>query len=329
MNYLDQQSEFGDKFESSLKNLEKSIKDIYKIRNKYEASIEESSIRLHSSTLDYKSTYACLNAILKNKITMGELVKIYEKDYEEYLKGSYSVLSCNSGSSANLLAISTLIQSKKLEKGDKIIVPALSWSTTIFPLVQYGLVPVFCDCNDLDFNISIKNFRNLIEEHHPKGLMIIHTYGCPADMDSICSICKENNMVLIEDTCESMGAEWDGLKAGTFGEISTFSSYYSHHICTLEGGLTCFKNNSDFKIAESVRSHGWVRHLNKNDEIFKLYPLLDPSFLFNYIGYNLRLSEPQAAIGINQLQLLDSFVEKRSKSASLYTNFFSKYQIIF
>jgi len=329
MNYLSHQSEFGDKFETHLKYLEQNIKSIYEIKNEYESSLKDDGIRLHSSTLDYKSTFACLNAILKNKITMGELVKLYEKTYSKYLGEFYNVLSCNSGSSANLLAISTLIQSKKLKKGDKVIVPALSWSTTIFPLVQYGLIPVFCDCNDSDFNISIENFESLIKTHEPKALMLIHTYGCPADMDTIQSLCISNNLILIEDTCESMGAKWGGRKAGTFGEVSTFSSYYSHHICTLEGGLTCFKDKSDLKVAESVRSHGWLRHLNKNDEIFKEYPQLDPSFLFNYVGYNLRLSEPQAAIGIKQLDQLDSFIEKRTKSAREYTKFFSNYQDLF
>jgi len=329
MNYLSHQSEFGEKFDSLLKDLELSIKQIYNVRNQYKSSNENNAIRLHSSTIDYKSTFSCLDALLKNKITMGQIVKSYEEIYAKYIGESYNVLSCNSGSSANLLAISTLVQSKKLKKGDKVIVPALSWSTTIFPLVQYGLIPIFCDCNDLDFNISIDNLRRLVEIHTPKALMLIHTYGCPADMDKICKICSNNNIFLIEDTCESMGAEWDSRKVGTFGEVSTFSSYYSHHICTLEGGLTCFKEKSDMQIAESVRSHGWLRHLEKNDEIFRDYSQLDPSFLFNYIGYNLRLSEPQAAIGIEQLKQLDSFIENRSKSAMLYTKFFNNFQDLF
>ena len=329
MNYLNHKSEFGDIFDANLKELEKDIRNIYQVRNEYESTIKGGAIRLHSSTLDYKSTFACLSAILKNKITMGQIVKLYERNYSEYIGGSYEVLTCNSGSSANLLAISTLIQSKKLNRGDKVIVPALSWSTTIFPLVQYGLIPIFCDCNDLDFNISIENLERLVGLDNPRALMLIHTYGCPPDMDVICNLCSKNNMILIEDTCESMGAKWDGRKAGTFGEISTFSSYYSHHICTLEGGLTCFKDKSDLKIAESVRSHGWLRHLSKEDEIFKEYPQFDPSFLFNYVGYNLRLSEPQAAIGIEQLEQLDSFIENRSKSAKQYTAFFNNFRDLF
>jgi len=326
MNYLSHQTEFGEEFNSKLQELENDLKNIYAIRKQNEFDLKERSIRLHSSTLDYKSTFACMKAILENKITMGALVKSYEQFYAQYIGGSYEVLSCNSGSSANLLAISTLVQSSKLKKGDKVIVPALSWSTTVFPLVQYGLIPIFCDCNDLDFNISLNNLQIAIEKYQPKALMLIHTYGCPADMDEITKIIINNNLILIEDTCESMGSQWDNQKAGTFGTVSTFSSYYSHHICTLEGGLTCFKDPSDLIIAESIRSHGWLRHLSKDDEIFKKYSMLDPKFIFNYVGYNLRLSEPQAAIGLEQIKQLDLFIKKRTDSANIYTSFFSEYQ---
>ena len=143
MNYLSHQTEFGEEFNSKLQELENDLKNIYAIRKQNEFDLKERSIRLHSSTLDYKSTFACMKAILENKITMGALVKSYEQFYAQYIGGSYEVLSCNSGSSANLLAISTLVQSSKLKKGDKVIVPALSWSTTVFPLVQYGLILFF------------------------------------------------------------------------------------------------------------------------------------------------------------------------------------------
>lgn len=329
MNYLEHQKEFGEQFDNKLKDLNDLLKKIYSIRDQNTKNKNDLPIRLHSSTLDASSSFACISAILENRITMGETVKIYEELYSNYLDSKHTVLSCNSGSSANLLAISALCQSGKLNPGDKVLVPALSWSTTIFPLVQYGLVPVFCDCNDLDFNLSITELESLINLHKPKALMLIHTYGCPADMTQINDLCNLNNLILIEDTCESMGAEWDGKKVGTFGESSTFSSYYSHHICTLEGGLTCFKEKYIHEIAESIRSHGWVRHLDKNDKIFKDYQNLDPGFIFNYVGYNLRLSEPQAAIGIEQLKQLNNFIKRRRRSAELYTSFFKNHQDIF
>ena len=329
MSYLNHQNEFGVEFDSKLKELEKLIQEIYEVRHKNDLLYQDDFIRLHSSTLDANSSFACINAILENKITMGSIVNEYENNYKKYIGNTHEVLSCNSGSSANLLAISTLYQAGKLKSGDKVVVPALSWSTTVFPLVQYGLVPVFCDCNDIDFNISIENLESLVNSYKPKALMLIHTYGCPANMTEIVKICEGNAMVLIEDTCESMGSEWDGKKAGTFGDVSTFSSYYSHHICTLEGGLTCFKDKTDFKIANSVRSHGWTRHLDKEEKIFKEYPTIDPGFLFNFVGYNLRLSEPQAAIGIQQLKQLDIYIKKRIKSAKTYSSFFKTYKDLF
>ncbi len=329
MAYLEHDNEFGESFLSKLEIIEKNIIELYKTRDQYIDNCKNKPIRLHASTINSKSAFACLSAISKNQITMGKTVSNYENLFGKYLKKNYEILSCNSGSSANLLAISTLFQNGLLKKGDKIIVPALSWSTTVFPLVQYGLIPVFCDSNDHDFNISVKQIEELTEEHEIKGIMLIHTYGCPVDMDLLNQICKSKNLILIEDTCESMGAEWGGEKVGTFGLCSSFSTYYSHHICTLEGGFVCFQNKELSAIAESVRSHGWIRHLSKDKQIFKDYSNLDPGFLFAHIGYNLRLSEPQAAIGIEQLNLLDTFISKRTIVAKEYLKFFQNNEDLF
>ena len=321
MAYLEHQKDFSEKFLTKLNNMKRDVKELYEIRDK-DILKQEKAVRLHSSTLDATSAFACFEAIAKNQITMGQTVLDYEKFFKSYLTNKSEVLSCNSGSSANLIAISTLVQKGLLKRGDKVIVPALAWSTTIFPLVQYGLIPIFCDCNSIDFNLSIDNLKLLIEENETKALMLIHTYGCPNNMDEITAICKLNKIILIEDTCESMGAEWDNLKVGTFGEVSSFSTYYSHHICTLEGGFACFKEKELFDIAGSIRSHGWVRHYKKNHQIFEEYSYLDPGFLFDYVGYNLRLSEPQAAIGIEQIKLLDSFILSRCNIAKKYIDFF-------
>lgn len=328
MNYLRHQTDFGKEFDKKINDLGELIQKIYQVKNET-LHDKDNPIRLHSSTLDASSSFACIKSILENRITMGPIVNAYENQYSNFLGNSYNVLSCNSGSSANLLAISALFQSRKLNRGDKVIVPALSWSTTVFPLVQYGLIPVFCDSNDIDFNLSNVNLERLIEIHDPKALMLIHTYGCPADMDTITDLCNKNNLILIEDTCESMGSEWNNKKAGTFGDVSTFSSYYSHHICTLEGGFTCFRNKNDYEIAKSIRSHGWIRHLDRNNVIFRDNPHLDPSFIFNYIGYNIRLSEPQAAIGVEQIKRLINFVKKRKLAAAKYISFFKNYQDLF
>ena len=246
---------------------------------------------------------------------MGEANKEYEAIAQDYF-GSKYCLSNNSGSSANLLAISGLIQTNKLKNGDKVIVPALSWSTTVFPLIQHGLIPVFVDQENSSFNIDPDQIKKCSKEIEGiKAIMLIHTYGVPADMETIMNIADENDWIIIEDTCESMGATYDNKKVGSFGTVGTFSTYYSHHICTLEGGLTVTSSHELSEVMQSIRSHGWIRHMEKKEEIALEAGKEDANFLFSYSGYNLRLSEPQAAMGIQQLQKLDKFIELRRKNA--------------
>ncbi len=322
MEYFAHESFLNNDFSEKLKNLQISINKIYEIKEAIKN--QDKVIRLHSSTLDKESTFACLETLLRDKITTGEITEKYEKAFSGMMK-SYSVVSNNSGSSANLLAVSTLIQRKILKPGDKVVVPSLSWSTSVFPLVQYGLIPIFCDANDIDFNIDHNKLIEICELYSPKAMLLIHTYGCPSDMDQIMDVVNNFQLVLIEDTCESMGSEWKGQPSGTFGRVSTFSSYFSHHICTLEGGLTCFKYQEDAQIAKSIRSHGWIRHYPEDSEIFKQYPDIDRFFMFDNLGYNIRISEPQAALGLEQLKKLKSFIKTRREIASLFTKFFYEY----
>ncbi len=324
MKYFKLESDFGEEFEIRLKNLKDEIINLYNLKQKRAEENQSNIIKLHSSTLNPESTYACLEALLKDKVTMGKIVEEYENAYSSYLKMPYYVLSNNSGSSSNLLAIATLIEKKILRKGDKVVVPSLAWSTTVFPLIQYGLIPIFCDANELDYNIDADRLNQICEKESPKAIMLIHTYGCPADMDAILDISRQYDLTLIEDVCESMGAEWNGQKAGTFGRVSTFSSYFSHHICTLEGGLTCFSDHEDYQVAGSIRSHGWTRHFPKDSEVFKQNSDIDPTFLFAHCGYNLRLSEPQAAMGIEELKRLDSYIHSRQIAAEEYIRYFSQ-----
>ena len=323
MDYFKHESFLDKNFSEILKDLETSINKIYRVKN--EIKNQDKVIRLHSSTLDEESTYACLETLVRDRITSGEITNKYEKSFSKVMN-NYSVVSNNSGSSANLLSIATLIERNILRPGDIVIVPSLSWSTSVFPLVQYGLIPIFCDANAVDYNIDPTKLIQICKLYSPKALLLIHTYGCPADMDQIMEIVEDFNLVLIEDTCESMGSEWRGKPAGTFGRVSTFSSYFSHHICTLEGGLTCFKYDEDAQIAKSIRSHGWIRHYPENSKIFELYPEIDRSFMFDNIGYNIRLSEPQAAIGFEQLKKLKKFIQSRRKIAQLFTDFFCEYE---
>ena len=192
---------------------------------------------------------------------MAENTRKFEDAFAKKIGSKYALM-VNSGSSANLLAISSLVNSGKLNRGDKVIVPALAWSTTIFPLVQYGLVPVYVDCCSETFNINSNEIIKCYQEHIIKGIMVIHTYGNPADMDFLVNFCESKSIFLIEDTCESMGAKWKDKPVGSFGDLGTFSSYYSHHICTLEGGLTVSKDKNLDDLMRSIRSHGWTRGID-------------------------------------------------------------------
>ncbi len=312
MNYFDRSLPEKRLIENTVNDIQGALKSFY-----HEKINDDKCIRLHSSTLGQEELLAFTQAYLEGNITVGKYNSEYETLASDYFDAQYCVTS-NSGSSANLLGISALIQSGKLQKGDKVIVPALSWSTTIFPLVQYGLIPVFVDISFEDFNLSLADLEECVNDHEIKAIMIIHTYGNPVDLGFLVDFCNSKNVLLIEDTCESMGAKWDNKPIGSFGIIGTFSSYFSHHICTLEGGLTLTDDPELNNLMKSIRSHGWTRGINFNTSDIENIDILDPTFLFLNIGYNLRLSDPQAAMGCIQLNKLDAYVEARTNNSNSY-----------
>tara|TARA_B100000700_G_C15062474_1_gene866802 strand:- start:5929 stop:7230 length:1302 start_codon:yes stop_codon:yes gene_type:complete len=322
MNYFDRSLPDEKLIEKTINNIDLSLRSFYETKTN-----EDNFIRLHSSTLGSDELLAFTRSYLEGNITVGKYNSEYESLACDYFKTKYCVTS-NSGSSANLLAISALVQSGKLNKGDKVIVPSLSWSTTVFPLVQYGLIPVFVDISLNDFNLSLKNVEECVGDHDIKAIMVIHTYGNPVDLDFLVNFCQSNGLLLIEDTCESMGASWNHHPIGSFGIVGTFSSYFSHHICTLEGGLTITKDNDLNNLMKSIRSHGWTRGIDFDMSSVDNIDLLDPTFLFLNIGYNLRLSDPQAAMGYVQIKKLDDYVKSRSKNANLYLNGVSNSSIL-
>lgn len=311
------------------KNLDKCIEKISgEIDLLYnQSSNDDEFIRLHSSTLGKDEFLALSRAILEGNITLGKYNNKYETIAKDIFASNFCV-SSNSGSSANLLAISSLIQSNKLKRGDKVIVPALAWSTTIFPLVQYGLIPIYVDMCPTTFNLNPKDVAECIKKYEVKAIMLIHTYGNPADMEFFKNFCDSNGLLLIEDTCESMGALWEDQPVGSFGILGTFSSYYSHHICTLEGGLTVCKDKYISDLMRSIRSHGWTRGIDFDLSEVKNIDKLDPEFMFLNMGYNLRLSDPQAAIGCVQLLKLNSFIERRRKAAEYFIKVINNSKIL-
>ena len=174
-------------------------------------------------------------------------------------------VTSNSGSSANLLMIAALrskYTKNNLKEGDEVIIPALTWSTSLFPLLQYGLKPVFVDC-DLDtLNIDASKIEDAIGTR-TKAIFVTHVYGNPRNMDDIVNLCKLKNILLIEDSCESMGAYYNNNSVGSFGLASSFSFYFSHHITCMEGGITVSKKKSLSETMKIIRSHGWIRNCEK------------------------------------------------------------------
>ena len=165
-------------------------------------------------------------------LTKGEKTLEYEEKWSNFLGCKYSVF-VNSGSSANLLMIYSLIETNRLRPGDKVVIPAVSWSTDLAPVVQFGLEPILCDCNLADLSIDLKHFEQILEKEKPKALILVSVLGLIPQMDKIVDLCEKHNVILLEDACESLGSEFNNKKLGSFGLMSSFSSYFGHHICKI------------------------------------------------------------------------------------------------
>ena len=280
---------------------------------------------LAEDTWDEKEINAINRVIKSNRYTIASEVEMFEKEFAEFF-GSKHAIMVNSGSSANLVAIASLILSEKydLNKGDEVIVPAVSWATTYSVLHQYGLKLKFIDI-DLDtFNINLNELENAIS-NDTKAIFAVNLLGNPNDFQKLITICNEHNLILIEDNCESMGATYNGRYTGTFGVLGTFSMFYSHHIATMEGGMVLTDDDELCDILKSIRSHGWTRNLSDNSPFHKKQ---DNDFyeMFNFIfpGYNVRPIEMEAAIGREQLKKLDIFLKHRKENGKYFTELFSK-----
>lgn len=274
-------------------------------------------VRLHEPSFGAEEIQAVVRCMLSTRVTMAEQVKQFEGEFAQSMRASHGVM-VNSGSSANLLAIAALtnpVTPDHLQPGDEVIVPALSWSTTIWPLIQCNLVPVFVDIDPLTLNLDPVAVEQAIGPK-TRAVMIVPVYGNPCDMTAITDICRRRNLILIEDCCEALGTTYEGQPVGTFGHVGTFSFYYSHHISTMEGGI-CLTNN--FGLAETMRilrAHGWVREVQNPQPYYDQNPDIDPRFLFVNLGYNLRPMELQGAMGSVQLPKLAQFVQDRRQTAT-------------
>ena len=271
---------------------------------------------LASTTWGEDEISAIQEVIESGRFTMGEQVSLFEKEFAAYIGSKYAVM-LNSGSSANLalLAASRYRKTPLLHPGDEVLVPAVSWSTTYYPVNQLGGRLKFVDVNPNTLNIDVLKLQEAITPA-TKAIFVVNLLGNPADWDEIKNIAQQNDLLLLEDNCESLGAVLGGKKTGTFGFGGTFSTFFSHHISTMEGGLVVTDDESLFHTLKSVRAHGWTRDLPDVNHVHnKTGSHWDDLFRFVLPGYNLRPLEMEAAIGRIQIRKLDSFVQIRRENA--------------
>jgi CDP-6-deoxy-D-xylo-4-hexulose-3-dehydrase len=276
---------------------------------------------LATSSWGEEEMAAMQGVIASGRYTMGEKVQAFERDFARYT-GSRHCVMVNSGSSANLLMVAALFYTRnpalKLQRGDEIIVPAVSWSTTYYPLYQYGLRIKFVDIDLHTLNYDLDQLEKAVTDK-TRAIMAVNLLGNPNDFERIERIVGGRQIVLIEDNCESMGATFNGRQTGTFGVMGTFSSFFSHHISTMEGGLIVTDDEELYQILLSLRAHGWTRNLpaknlvcgDKSDDPF------EESFRFVLPGYNVRPLEMEGALGVEQVKRLPAMIEARAQNGKL------------
>lgn len=270
---------------------------------------------------------AIQRVVESNRFTMGQEVNEFEELFAKFFKTKYAVM-VNSGSSANLLAISALCYSGRLQKGDEVIVPSVSWSTTYSPLYQHGLSLNFVDIDIDTLNIDINQLEKAITPK-TKALFAVNLLGNPNCFDELLDFCNKFNLILIEDNCEAMGAKYNNKYTGTFGLLGTFSMFYSHHICTMEGGVVVTEDEELYHYMLAIRAHGWTRNLPHDSLLYKKdFDAFYESFNFIVPGYNLRPLEMEAAIGKVQLKKLPAILENRRANAKVMQSTINSSEIL-
>jgi len=266
------------------------------------------------------------------RITMASYTRKFELVFARKLGAKYALM-VNSGSSANLLATFAAgnpLKKNHLNRGDEVLIPALCWSTSIWPLVQFGLKPVLVDIDIQTLNINIEDLIKKITKK-TKAIMLINVLGISSDLFKIKKIANKYKLIIIEDNCESLGSRLKNKYLGTFGDYGSYSFYYSHQITSGEGGMITCNKKEDYDILFALRSHGWLggtRHYKRSLKSYNQYakqnPQLDPRYIFINSGFNLRPTDIQAAIAHNQFNRLDKLKKFRNMNRNLLINKITK-----
>lgn len=268
----------------------------------------------------------CVDALLSTFVTMGARVREFEKRFAARVGSKHAVM-VNSGSSANLIAMAALANpafERHIQPGDEVIVPAVTWSTTVWPIIQMGAVPVLVDVSLETLCMDMEQARAACTDR-TRAIFPVHLLGNATNMNAVRELAREKNLFVIEDTCEALGTELGGKVVGTFGDFGTYSFYFSHHMTTVEGGMVVTDNDELAELARILRAHGWTRDAQDKSKYEQDNPEIDPRFLFVNTGYNLRPTDLNGAFGLHQLGKLDGYNEVRRRNAAVWAERLAKY----
>ena len=293
---------------------------------------------LLENTLSKDDLAAGINVIKSEQLTMSKKTKDFEFQFAKKIGAKYALM-VNSGSSANLLATFAAgnpLRKNKFKIGDEVLIPSVCWPTSLWPLVQAGLKPKFIDVKKNTLNVDSDKLISSIT-NRTKVILLIHVLGNSTDIEKILKVAKRKKIIVIEDTCESLGSKFKKKNLGTFGDFGTYSFYFSHQITSGEGGMVVCNDKEDYNLLYSMRAHGWSRGVQNQKKIERKYKHLDPRFIFINSGFNLRPTDITAAIGHSQFKKLNKFIKIRNfnrnkiisalKNSKKWNNQFSFFQI--
>jgi CDP-6-deoxy-D-xylo-4-hexulose-3-dehydrase len=301
----------------------------------------ESAVPVAGRVFDAADVQSLIDSSLDFWLTEGRFARQFEKEFARFFNMRHSIL-VNSGSSANLLALtsltSSLLKERQLQPGDEVITVATGFPTTVNPIFQNGLVPVFLDVDIPTYNIDVSQLEAALSEK-TRAVMIAHTLGNPFDLKTVTEFCKKHDLWLVEDCCDAVGALYDNRMVATFGDIATVSFYPAHHITMGEGGALLTDKPKLKKIVESFRDWGrdcWCEP-GKDNTCYKRFDWqlgnlpqgYDHKYTYSHIGYNLKATDMQAAVGVSQLKKLNGFIEKRRENFDYLTELLSPLQEFF
>lgn len=314
------------KEEASRRTIKREVVRIFKERQKaHKKAAIKGNISVGWPVYDEKEILHAIDTLLNLRLSQGPAVREFEAAFATYVGTTYAV-ACNSGSSANLLALSALIESGRVPRGSEVIIPAATFATVASPIIQLGLVPVYVDVDPASWNINPKEIERAITKK-TRVIMPVHSFGNPADMQAIMRIAKRHRLLVLEDCCEAHGAAIGKKKVGSFGTIGTLSFFVAHNITTGEGGMIFTNDEKLYDILLSLREFGRLKTYPK-----KRFGLKDPvlgnydeRYIFTRVGYNLRMTDIAASLGIEQLKKLDTLNKKRVRIVYEYQRHLKKY----